>query len=417
MTAHNPCDLSPKRKRKVAPAVVCIIISDDDEPKQAPLVKSVKSVKSDRSAVATAKEKSVTEGLGVARRSDERDRDGHLLFFTTEGDTDRLTLTYEDAMCCLSQRQRDEYNLTAKADGRTWHMAHGTCPDMEVVDMELQALDEAHMAHARKLARARRKEDDHLARVLEKAKRALLSKRDAARLAFTTGAVASGASGGAKKRKKSLAAASAGRALADVLRRLMPGTTQESAEIQARHFLRLVRSDFETLTVEGLVQCGNDGLVARAVVSSRQFWTGCDITFATAPSPRFIEALLAALQETTGIDVEASQAMELAMREHEERARKFVAAEFPGIDTELVMEIFAAVAREHEIAASCEGIGASGVTGLNGLGGLIESKEDLATACNTAFVDRALDCMFRDGNISAPASDSVVSAIRGYLRF
>ena len=363
MTGHNPCDLS----LKVAPAVVCIIISDDDEPKQAP---PVKSVKSDRSAVATAKEKSVTEGFGVARRSD----------------------------------------------------AHGTCPDMEAVDMELQALDEAHMAHARKLARARRKEDDHLARVLEKEKRALLSKRDAARLAFTTGAVASGA----KKRKKSLAAASAGRALADVLRRLMPGTTQESAEIQARHFLRLVRSDFETLTVEGLVQCGNDGLVARAVVSSRQFWTGCDITFATAPSPRFIEALLAALHETTGIDIEASQAMELAMREHEERARKFVAAEFPGIDTELVMEIFAAVAREHEIAASCEGIGASGVTGLNGLsglsglsglGGLIESKEDLATACNTAFVDRALDCMFRDGNISAPASDSVVSAIRAYLRF
>jgi hypothetical protein len=364
MTAHNPCHLS----RKVAPAVVCIIISDDDEPKQAPLVKSVKS---DRSAVATAKEKSVTEGFGVARRSD----------------------------------------------------AHGTCPDMEAVeavDMELQALDEAHMAHARKLARARRKEDDHLARVLEKAKRALLSKRDAARLAFTTGA-----SGGAKKRKKSfkesLAAASAGRALADVLRRLMPGTTQESAEIQARHFLRLVRSDFETLTVEGLVQCGNDGLVARAVVSSRQFWTGCDITFATAPSPRFIEALLAALQETTGIDVEASQVMELAMREHEERARKFVAAEFPGIDTELVMEIFAAVAREHEIAASCEGSGGvtglNGLSGLSGLGGLIESKEDLATACNTAFVDRALDCMFRDGNISAPASDSVVSAIRAYLRF
>jgi hypothetical protein len=363
-----------------APAVVCIIISDDDEPKQAPLVKSVKS---DRSAVATAKEKSVTEGFGVARRSD----------------------------------------------------AHGTCPDMEAVeavDMELQALDEAHMAHARKLARARRKEDDHLARVLEKAKRALLSKRDAARLAFTTGASGASGASGAKKRRKSLAAASAGRALADVLRRLMPGTTQESAEIQARHFLRLVRSDFETLTVEGLVQCGNDGLVARAVVSSRQFWTGCDITFATAPSPRFIEALLAALQETTGIDVEASQAMELAMREHEERARKFVAAEFPGIDTELVMEIFAAVAREHEIAASCEGIGASGVTGLNGvtglsglsglsglngLGGLIESKEDLATACNTAFVDRALDCMFRDGNISAPASDSVVSAIRAYLRF
>jgi hypothetical protein len=262
-----------------------------------------------------------------------------------------------------------------------------------------------------------------LARVLEKAKRALLSKRDAARLAFTTGASGASGASGAKKRRKSLAAASAGRALADVLRRLMPGTTQESAEIQARHFLRLVRSDFETLTVEGLVQCGNDGLVARAVVSSRQFWTGCDITFATAPSPRFIEALLAALQETTGIDVEASQAMELAMREHEERARKFVAAEFPGIDTELVMEIFAAVAREHEIAASCEGIGVtglnglSGVTGLSGLGGLIESKEDLATACNTAFVDRALDCMFRDGNISAPASDSVVSAIRAYLRF
>jgi hypothetical protein len=287
---------------------------------------------------------------------------------------------------------------------------------VEAVDMELQALDEAHMAHARKLARARRKEDDHLARVLEKEKRALLSKRDAARLAFTTGA-----SGAAKKRKKSLAAASAGRALADVLRRLMPGTTQESAEIQARHFLRLVRSDFETLTVEGLVQCGNDGLVARAVVSSRQFWTGCDITFATAPSPRFIEALLAALQETTGIDVEASQAMEPAMREHEERARKFVAAEFPGIDTELVMEIFAAVAREHEIAASCEGSGGvtglNGLSGLSGLGGLIESKGDLATACNTAFVDRALDCMFRDGNISAPASDSVVSAIRAYLRF
>jgi hypothetical protein len=294
---------------------------------------------------------------------------------------------------------------------------------MEAVDMELQALDEAHMAHARKLERARRKEDDHLARVLEKAKRALLSKRDA---------VASGAKKRKKSFKESLAAASAGRALADVLRRLMPGTTQESAEIQARHFLRLVRSDFETLTVEGLVQCGNDGLVARAVVSLRQFWTGCDFTFATAPSPRFIEALLAAIQETTGIDVEASQAMELAMRKHEERARKFVAAEFPGIDTELVMEIFADVAREHEIAASCEGIGASGLngvtglsgvtgltglSGLSGLGGLIESKEDLATACNTAFVDRALDCMFRDGNISAPASDSVVSAIRAYLRF
>ena len=72
------------------------------------------------------------EGVGVA--------------FTTEGDTDRLTLTYDDTMSCLSQRQRDEYNLTAKADGRrTWHMAHGTCPDMEVVvDMELHALALRH---------------------------------------------------------------------------------------------------------------------------------------------------------------------------------------------------------------------------------------------------------------------------------
>ena len=89
-----------------------------------------------------------------------------------------------------------------------------------------------------------------------------------------------------------------------------------------------------------------------------------------------------------------------AMHYHEQRARAF-AEEFPGTDPSLLVEFFAAVSYVH------------GNDGL--LGGLIESKEDLATAYNTGWVDRALDHMFCNGGISATSADSLASAIQASL--
>ena len=143
--------------------------------------------------------------------------------------------------------------------------------------------------------------------------------------------------------------------------------------------------------------------MAPAVVALRQFWCYWDFTFETAPDPRFIEALLTALRDITGVDVGESQAMGHAMHCHEQRARAF-AAEFPGTDPSLLVEFFAAVSYVH------------GNDGLNGLlGGLIESKEDLATAYNTGWVDRALDHLFCNGGISATSADSLASAIQASL--
>lgn len=191
--------------------------------------------------------------------------------------------------------------------------------------------------------------------------------------------------------------------LAAALRRMMPSISQGSAEIMALalHFLRLVGPDCETITIAGLVaQCGAGGRVAPAVVALRQFWCYWDFTFETAPDPRFIEALLTALCDITGVDVGKSQAMDHAMHYHAHRARAF-AAEFPGTDPSLLVEFFAAVSYVH------------GNDGL--LGGLIESKEDLATAYNTGWVDRALDHMFCNGGISATSADSLASAIQASL--
>ena len=169
----------------------------------------------------------------------------------------------------------------------------------------------------------------------------------------------------------------------------------------ALHFLRLVGPDCETLTIAGLVaQCGAGGRVAPAVVALRQFWCYWDFTFETAPDPRFIEALLTALRDITGVDVGESQAMGHAMHYHAHRARAF-AAEFPGTDPSLLVEFFAAVSYVH------------GNDGLNG--GLIESKEDLATAYNTGWVDRALDHMVCNGGISDTSADSLASAIQASL--
>ena len=128
------------------------------------------------------------------------------------------------------------------------------------------------------------------------------------------------------------------------------------------------------------------------------------------PSERIIEAMLTTLHAITGIDVGESQAMDIAMRDHDKRARAFAKVAFPGIDTSLLMEFFAAVTNVHESAALRE---RDVIDGL--LGGLIESKEDLATAYNTGWVDRALDRMFCNGDISATSADSLVSAIQASL--
>ena len=194
-----------------------------------------------------------------------------------------------------------------------------------------------------------------------------------------------------------------GNAAASLAAALRRSISQGKAEIMALalHFLRLVGPDFETLTIAGLVaQCGAGGRVAPAVVALRQFWCYWDFTFETAPDPRFIEALLTALCDITGVDVGESQAMGHAMHYHEHRARAF-AAEFPGTDPSLLVEFFAAVSYVH------------GNDGLNG--GLIDSKEDLATAYNTGWVDRALDHMFCNGGISATSADSLASAIQASL--
>jgi hypothetical protein len=188
--------------------------------------------------------------------------------------------------------------------------------------------------------------------------------------------------------------------------------TGVSPETLALHVLRLVCDESEsaeTLTIAGLVAQCETGGVARAVVALRQFWTG-DTRFARPPDPLFIEALLAAILKITGIDVGASAPMELAMREHKERAREFAATvRGPRADPSQLTQLFAAVSYVHGIGGLCPlpSVGASG--------GLIESKEDLATAYNTGWVDRAMDRMFCNRVISHKSAESLISAIQAYL--
>ena len=207
-----------------------------------------------------------------------------------------------------------------------------------------------------------------------------------------------------------LAAASlAAESLAAELCRVKTGVSPETL---ALHVLRLVCDESEsaeTLTIAGLVAQCETGGVARAVVALRQFWTG-DTRFARPPDPLFIEALLAAILKITGIDVGASAPMELAMREHKERAREFAATvRGPRADPSQLTQLFAAVSYVHGIGGLCPlpSVGASG--------GLIESKEDLATAYNTGWVDRAMDRMFCNRVISHKSAESLISAIQAYL--
>ena len=205
---------------------------------------------------------------------------------------------------------------------------------------------------------------------------------------------------------ESLAAESLAAELCRVKTGVYTGNTARSTS------LRLVCDESEsaeTLTIAGLVAQCETGGVARAVVALRQFWTG-DTRFARPPDPLFIEALLAAILKITGIDVGASAPMELAMREHKERAREFAATvRGPRADPSQLTQLFAAVSYVHGIGGLCPlpSVGASG--------GLIESKEDLATAYNTGWVDRAMDRMFCNRVISHKSAESLISAIQAYL--
>ena len=293
----------------------------------------------------------------------------------------------------------------------------------KAIDDAAKALDDAHAARARK----RRAKDERLARELEIAKWALIRERDAAILAFTTG-TDTGALAQETVAPVAVApvatvapveAHTGGPATpATALLRILSCTSPGSAK-NALNFIRLAGPDFETLPIEGFAaQCGApcgapcgqglDGRVASAVVASRQFGSGgigFDLKTVVVPDPRFTEALLDALRDITGVDFASSTAMDHAMSEHERRTRVFAAEAFPRFAKSKIMELFATVTHVHESAAGCCG----------GIGGLIESKEDLAAACNTGWVDRALDHMFCEGDITAMSADSVVSAIQAYL--
>lgn len=410
----------------VEPDVICI--SDDDEPP----TKSFKSKKSKSARAGLGGEAPLTQPVAAAEqlvaafmtkegfgRYDERDTDGQLAFCTTEGGPDQLSLSYtdaramyDDALLLLSQQQRVDYNRTAARAGLP------ICPeDTEVVDMKMQALDDAHVARARK----RRAEDEQLARDLETAKCALISARDAEILAFVTGPGPAGLASSAKKHKKSTpnqepvaVAVAHPRTPATALLRLLSSTSPGSAGPRpaALNFIRLVSPEFETLTIEGFAaQCGAqggqglDGRVASAVVASRQFGSGgIGVGTVLVPDPRFIEALLDALCDITGVDFESSTAMHHAMSGHEQRARVFAAEAFP-LFISMLMELFATVTHVHEAAAACRA----------GCGGIVESKEDLAAAYNTGWVHQAMDRMLCKGDISESSAKSVVSAIQAYL--
>ena len=425
---------APRGHRGLVVAPEVIYISDDEEPptkksksvqvRAAPLTVLTQPVAAAEQLVAAFMTKG---GFGL---SDERDTDGRLAFCTTEGGPDQLTLSYtdaramyDDALLLLSQQQRKDYNLTAaRAD-------LPICPDdAEVVDMKMQALDDAHVARARK----RRAEDEQVASDLEIAKRALISARDAEILAFVTGpgpGPASSASSAslAKKPKKhkkptpnqepvAVAVAHTPATPATALLRLLSSTSPgPESEAAALNFIRLVGPEFETLTIEAFAaQCaaqGGQGIdgrvgVASAVVASRQFGSGgIGVETVVVPDPRFIEALLDALCDITAVDFASSTAMDHAMSGHEQKARVFAAEAFPGLVTPDPMELFAAVTHLHEDAAACRA----------GCGGIVESKEDLAAAYSTGWVHKAMDRMFIQGAISERSAESVVSAIQAYL--
>lgn len=413
----------------VEPDVICI--SDDDEP---PTEKSKKSKKSKSARAGLGGEAPLTQPVAAAEqlvaafmtkegfgRYDERDTDGQLAFCTTEGGLDQLSLSYTDAcamydaaLLLLSQQQRVDYNRTAARDGLP------ICPeDTEVVDMKMQALDDAHVARARK----RRAEDEQLARDLETAKYALISAHNAEILAFVTVPGPAGLASSAKKHKKSTpnqepvaVAVAHPRSPATALLRLLSCTSPGSAgpSPAALNFIRLVSPEFETLTIEGFAaqcgaQCGAQGLdgrVTSAVVATRQFGSGgIGVETVVVPDPRFIEALLDALCDITAVDFASSTAMDHAMSGHEQRARVFAAKAFPSLFISMLMELFATVTHVHEAAAACRA----------GCGGIVESKEDLATAYNTGWVHQAMDRMLCKGDISESSAKSVVSAIQAYL--
>ena len=126
-----------------------------------------------------------------------------------------------------------------------------------------------------------------------------------------------------------------------------------------------------------------------------------------------ILALLNATRVTaTGASAAMSAVMSAAMSAYTDRARAFMEAVAPGIHVELLMEFLALVSHVH---ATDLGLDDSELGLLGGLGGLVESTEDLTVAYKEGYVQCALAHMTRDGNMTKVTAEYIEAAILSRL--
>jgi hypothetical protein len=129
-----------------------------------------------------------------------------------------------------------------------------------------------------------------------------------------------------------------------------------------------------------------------------------------------ILALLNATRVTaTGASAAMLTAMSAAMSAYTDRARAFMEAVAPGIHIELLMEFLALVSHVHATDLGLDDSELGLLCELGGLGGLVESTEDLAVAYKEGYVQCALAHMTRDGNMTKVTAEYIEAAILSRL--
>jgi len=123
------------------------------------------------------------------------------------------------------------------------------------------------------------------------------------------------------------------------------------------------------------------------------------------------EPILALLNMTRFTATDASAAMSA----YTDRARAFMEAVAPGIHVELLMEFLALVSHVHATDIGLDDSEFDELGLLGGLGGLVESTEDLTVAYKEGYVQCALAHMTRDGNLTKVTAEYIEAAILSRL--
>jgi hypothetical protein len=183
--------------------------------------------------------------------------------------------------------------------------------------------------------------------------------------------------------------------------------TVDEVTLMAREFLSRTTAlaGVHIITGQDLeAQCSRNGHAASAVVSMRLF------RFQDAYTPRLLGALLSSIRFVTGIDVRLSEEMDCAISLHKHRSREFIETELGCTEPGALTKLLVAVSQDH-----ARSYGLVGLDEFDGLGGLVESMEDLAAAYRAGYVRSALTRMTHTGEVTEEAAESIESAILGAL--